>query len=106
MDAATLYTIISVASGPRRTTTEKFPTMEICEKVADKLRKRTSIKEAVFYCVKRKPDDSERAAARRAAAAAMAAAKRQQMSTGAAQKGAGPIGMPRDFYTGTAAPKQ
>jgi hypothetical protein len=105
MDAATLYAIMSVASGPKRTTTEKYPTMEICEKVADKLRKQTPIKDAVFYCVKRKPDDSERAAARRAAAAAMAA-KRQQMQGAAQQKGAGPIGMPRDFYSGTTAPKQ
>ena len=27
MDAATLYTVIAVASGPKRMTTEKFPTM-------------------------------------------------------------------------------
>ena len=36
MDAATLYTVMAVASGPKRMTTERFPTMTICEKVADK----------------------------------------------------------------------
>lgn len=106
MDAATLYTVMSVASGPKRMTTEKFPTMQICEKVAEKLRKQTSIKDALFYCVKRKPDGSERSAARAAAAAAAAARQRAAASAGAQQKGAGPIGMPRDFYSGTTAPQQ
>lgn len=107
MDAATLYTIITVASGAKRMTTEKYPTMQICEKVADNLRKKAAIKDAVFYCVKRKPDNSERASARAAAAAAAAAKRRAAAGAGAAQsKGAGPIGMPRDFYSGTTPPQQ
>ena len=42
---------------PKRMTTEKFPTMAICERAAEKLRKKTpfSVK-ATFYCVKRKVD--------------------------------------------------
>lgn len=109
MDAATLYTVITVASGAKRMTTEKYPTMPICEKVADELRKKAAIKDAVFYCVKRKPDDSERAAARSAAAAAAAAKRRAAAGAGAAAgqpKGAGPIGMPRDFFSGTTPPQQ
>lgn len=104
MDAATLYSLITVASGPKRMTTQKFPTMSICEQAAEKLRKQTQMKNAIFYCVKRKPDSSERAAAQ--AAAAAAARRRQGASAGVQQKGAGPIGMPRDFYSGTAAPQQ
>lgn len=106
MDAATLYAIMSVASGPKRMTTQKYPTMNICEQVAQKLRKKSSMKDAIFYCVKRKADASERAAVQ----AATAAAKRRQMppsaSAAAQQKAAGPIGMPRDFYSGTTAPLQ
>ena len=64
MDAATLYTVIAVGSGPMRMTTEKFPTMAICEQAAKKLRKKTSLKTATFYCIKRKPDSSERMLAR------------------------------------------
>ena len=105
MDAATLYSLITVASGPKRMTTQKFPTMAICEQAAQKLRKQTPMKDAIFYCVKRKPDSSERAAAQ-AAGAAAAAARRRQAAGAAQQKGAGPIGMPRDFYSGTNAPQQ
>src|SRR5262249_27032905 len=99
--------LITVASGPKRMETQKFPTMAICEKAAEKLRKQTPMKDAIFYCVKRKPDSSERAAAQAAGAAAAAAARRRQAAgAGAQQKGAGPIGMPRDFYSGTNAPQQ
>lgn len=108
MDAATLYIIMTVASGNKRTMTEKFPTIVMCEQAAQKLRKKTSMKETIYYCVKRKPDASEKAAVARATAAA-AAAKRRQMQSGAKQQqsqGAGPIGMPRDFYSGTTAPQQ
>ncbi len=108
MDAATLYTILTVASGAKRTETQKFPTVSMCEQAAQKLRQKTSMKEAIFYCVKRKPDSSERSAAQAAAAAAMAAKKRAMQKQGAAQQptGAGPIGMPRDFYSGTTPGKQ
>lgn len=107
MDAATLYTIVTVASGAKRTETQKFPTVAICEQAAQKLRKTTSIKQAIFYCVKRKADSSERAAAQAAQAAAVAAKKRaMQQKQGAQQPGAGPIGLPRDFYSGTTPGKQ
>lgn len=99
MDAATLYTIISVAAGPKRTTTEKFPTMAVCEQVAEKLRKQAAIKDAIFYCVKRKAEPSERMAVQ-------AARRRQMRPAPQKPKGAGPIGMPRDFYSGTTAPQQ
>ncbi|MFA5898169.1 MAG: hypothetical protein WC829_03535 [Hyphomicrobium sp.] len=107
MDAATLYIVMTVASGNKRMTTEKFPTIVLCEKAAQKLRQKTSMKETIFYCVKRKPDASERSAVARAAAAAAAAQRRQMQGAQQQQpQGAGPIGMPRDFYSGTTPPKQ
>jgi hypothetical protein len=82
---------MAVASGPKRMTTEQFPTMSICERAAEKLRKNTpfSVK-ATYYCVKRKVDAPRRAAVPR------------KQPTPAAPPAA-PIGMPRDFYTGTTA---
>jgi len=106
MDAATLYTVISVISGPNRMTTQKFPTMAICNQVADDLRKRTSLR-TTHYCVKRKPDRNESQAAeqmrRRAATAAkqkraMAQKQAQQLQAQAQA----PMGLPREFYSGTA----
>jgi hypothetical protein len=94
MDAATLYTVIAVGSGPRRMTTEKFPTMAICEEVADKLRKKASLKTATFYCVKRKAEASERMVSRRSRPPRPAAAAPPPAA-------AAPVGMPRDFFTGT-----
>ena len=90
MDAATLYTVMAVASGPKRMSTEQFPTMSICERAADKLRKKTpfSVK-ATYYCVKRKVDGPRRVASPR------------QRPTPAPP--AAPVGLPRDFYTGTTA---
>jgi hypothetical protein len=90
MDAATLYTVMAVASGPKRMTTEKFPTMTICEKVADKLRKRAPLNRATFYCVKRKVDAPKRVAA-----------PKQQQPAAVAQPAAAPVGMPREFFSGT-----
>jgi len=89
MDAATLYTVMAVASGPKRMSTEQFPTMSICERAADKLRKKTpfSVK-ATYYCVKRKVDGPRR----------VAAPPRQPAAPPTA-----PAGLPRDFYTGTTA---
>ena len=92
MDAATLYTVIAVASGPKRMTTEKFPTMTICEKVAEKLRKRASLNTATFYCVKRKVDAPRRVAA-----------PKKKPPPAVTQPTAAPVGLPRDFYTGTTA---
>ena len=92
MDAATLYTVIAVASGPKRMTTEMFPTMTICEKVAEKLRKRAPLSRATFYCVKRKTDTPRR----------VAMPKKPPTAT-AAEPVAAPVGMPREFYTGTTA---
>lgn len=108
MDAATLYIVMTVASGSKRMTTQKFPTVAICEQAAQKMRQKTSMKEAIFYCVKRKADSDERAAANKAAQAAAAAKRRAMQQQGAApqSQGAGPIGMPRDFYSGTTAPQQ
>ncbi|KAB2942631.1 MAG: hypothetical protein K8F92_03030 [Hyphomicrobium sp.] len=100
MDAATLYTVMAVGSGPKRMTTERFPTMAICERAAEKLRKRAPLKAATFYCVKRKPDAGERAAA--------AAARSRPTPAGQGQAQAqaqAPVGMPRDFFSGTT-PKQ
>jgi septal ring factor EnvC (AmiA/AmiB activator) len=111
MDAATLYTVISVASGPKRVTTQKYPTMEVCEQIANELRKKMSLKTSI-YCVKRKPDSAERAAAAAATAAARkrAAAAKRSASGGQTQQVQAqqppPIGPPRDFYSGTTAPLQ
>jgi hypothetical protein len=96
MDAATLYAVMSVASGQRRMTTQKYPTMSICEQVAKKLRKKTSLREATYYCVKRDADADERLAVQRP----------RKPPTAAPQAQAQPIvGLPRDFYSGTT-PKQ
>ena len=93
MDAATLYTVIAVASGPKRMTTEKFPTMTICEKAAEKLPKKTPFRvKATFYCVKRKVDAPKRVAA-----------PKKGPTPATAQPVAAPVGMPREFYTGTTA---
>jgi hypothetical protein len=93
MDAATLYTVIAVASGPKRMTTEKYPTMTICEKAAEKLRKKTPFRvKATFYCVKRKADAPTRVAV-----------PKKKPTPAVAQSAAAPVGMPREFFTGTTA---
>jgi len=108
MDAATLYTVLSVISGPNRMITQKFPTMAICNQAAADLRKRTSLR-TTHYCVKRKPDRNESQAAeqmrRRAAAAAAAAKQKRAMAQNQVksqqQAQATPMGLPREFYSGT-----
>jgi hypothetical protein len=105
MDAATLYIVVAVGSGPKRMSTSKFPTMEICKEAADKLRKRASMKDATYYCVRRDPDKVEKRAAQQAAAQAAAARKRRmQQQAGQGQQASTPaqMGLPRDFFTGTA----
>jgi hypothetical protein len=100
MDAATLYIVMAVGSGPKRMSTSKFPTMEICREAADKMRKRASMKAATLYCVKRAPDKDEKRLAAQAAAA-----RKRRMQAGQAQAqqqpAATPPGMPREFFTGT-----
>jgi hypothetical protein len=103
MDAATLYIVMAVGAGPKRMTTTKFPTMEICKDTADKMRKRAAMKDASVYCVKRTPDKDEKRLAAQAAAQAAAAKKRAQAAKGQAQAqpAATPPGMPREFFSGT-----
>ena len=108
MDAATLYTVLSVISGPNRMITQKFPTMAMCNQVAGDLRKRTSLR-TTHYCVKRKPDRNESQAAeqmRRRAAAAAAAKQKRAMAQNQAKsqqqaQAQAPMGLPREFYSGT-----
>ena len=100
MDAATLYIVMAVGSAPKRMSTSKFPTMEICREAADKMRKRASMKAATVYCVKRAPDKDEKRLA------AQAAARKRRIQAGQAQAqqqptAATPPGMPREFFTGT-----
>jgi hypothetical protein len=96
MDAATLYAVIAVSSGPKRMTAEAFPTMAICKRAADKLRKSAPIRAATYYCVKREPEAAERRAA-------LAARKRgmPKQPTQAQAQAAAPAGMPREFFSGT-----
>jgi len=100
MDAATLYIVMAVGSGPKRMSTSKFPTMEICRDAADKMRKRASMKAATVYCVKRAPDKDEKRLAAQAAAA-----RKRRMQAGQAQAQqqptATPPGLPREFFSGT-----
>jgi hypothetical protein len=100
MDAATLYIVMAVGSGPKRMTTTKFPTIQICKDAADKMRKRASMKAATLYCVKRTPDKDEKRLAAQAAAA-----RKRRMQAGQAQAqqqpAATPPGLPREFFSGT-----
>jgi hypothetical protein len=102
MDAATLYVVMAVGAGPKRMTTTKFPTMQICKDAAEKMRKRASMKDSTVYCVKRAPDKDEKRLTDQAAQAA-AARKRAQASKAQAQAQptATPPGMPREFFSGT-----
>jgi len=53
MDAATLYTIITLSSGEHRTSTRAFPSVAQCERAAKLLRMEASlISKTQFYCVK------------------------------------------------------
>jgi hypothetical protein len=101
MDAATLYIVMAVGAGPKRMTTTKFPTMQICKDAADKMRKRASMKTASVYCVKRAPDKDEKRLAAQAAAQAAAARKRRMQAGQAQQQQAATPGMPREFFSGT-----
>ena len=53
MDAATLYTIVTLATGQHRTQTHGFPTIAFCETAAKKQRERESLSSKTqIYCVK------------------------------------------------------
>ncbi len=53
MDAATLYTIITLTSGEHRTSTRAFPSAAQCEHAAKLLTQEASLSsKKQFYCVK------------------------------------------------------
>ena len=53
MDAATLYTIVTLASGQHRTEAHGFPSVAFCEAAAKKQRERESLSSKTqIYCVK------------------------------------------------------
>jgi hypothetical protein len=54
MDAATLYTIVALASGQHRTEARGFPSLAICEAAAKKQREQGPLlSKTQIYCVKR-----------------------------------------------------
>ena len=63
------------------------------EKAAKKLRKQAPLSTATFYCVKRKVDAPKR----------VAVPKKKPAPAVAQPAAAVPVGMPREFYTGTTA---
>ena len=53
MDAATLYTIVTLASGEHRTEAHGFPSVAFCEAAAKKQREQQSLNSKTqIYCVK------------------------------------------------------
>jgi hypothetical protein len=53
MDAATLYTIVALASGQHRTETRGFPSLAFCQAAAKKQREREPLSSKTqIYCVK------------------------------------------------------
>jgi hypothetical protein len=53
MDAATLYTIVTLASGEHRTEAHGFPRVAFCEAAAKKQREQQSLSSKTrIYCVK------------------------------------------------------
>lgn len=53
MDAATLYAIVTLASGQHRTDTQVFPTLAHCEAAAKRLRDQQPLSSKTrIYCVK------------------------------------------------------
>ena len=53
MDAATLYTIVTLASGEHRTEAHGFPSVAFCEAAAKKLLEQQSLSSKTqIYCVK------------------------------------------------------
>jgi len=53
MDAATLYTIVTLASGQHRTEARGFPSLGLCEAAGKKQRERESLRSKTqIYCVK------------------------------------------------------
>jgi hypothetical protein len=61
MDAATLYTIVTLTSGQHRTETRGFPTVAFCEAAAKKQREREPLRSKTqIYCVKRETNAQAR----------------------------------------------
>jgi hypothetical protein len=53
MDAATLYTIVTLASGQHRTEARGFPSLVFCEAAARKQREQASLRSKTqIYCIK------------------------------------------------------
>ena len=53
MDAATLYTIVTLATGQHRTEAHGLPSLAFCEAAAKKQRERESLRSKTqIYCVK------------------------------------------------------
>ncbi len=53
MDAATLYTIVTLASGQHRTEARGFPSLAFCEAAAKKQRDQLPLRSKMqIYCVK------------------------------------------------------
>ena len=64
MDAATLYTIITLTSGPHRTTTRGFPSGVQCERAAKLLRTQAPLNSKMkIYCVKHERSADQNASA-------------------------------------------
>jgi hypothetical protein len=53
MDAATLYTIVTLATGQHRANAQVFPTLAYCEAAAKRIREQESLSsKTLIYCVK------------------------------------------------------
>ena len=58
MDAATLYTIVTLTSGEHRTSTRGFPSAVQCERAVKLLREQASLSSKTqIYCVKHERAD-------------------------------------------------
>jgi hypothetical protein len=56
MDAATLYTIVTLASGQHRTATQGFPTLALCHAAAKRVQEQEPLNSKTqTYCVGRVP---------------------------------------------------
>jgi len=64
MDAATLYTIITLTSGQHRTTARGFPSAVQCDRAAELLRTQAPLNSKMqIYCVKHERSDEQNAGA-------------------------------------------
>ena len=64
MDAATLYTIITLTSGQHRTTARGFPSAVQCDRAAELLHTQAPLNSKMqIYCVKHERSDEQNAGA-------------------------------------------